>query len=193
MDIGTSKFPSLNWQSPSLSLASAGGKVVILPSSSQELSLLVFHKEFLPTARNITTSMNLLELLDRFPDEEKCRSILEKLRWPDGLHCPRCNGPKIYRLRKRVKFYCEHCTYHFSLTSGTIFHDTHLPLRKWLIAIYLILGSEKSFSGYQMKRAVGVTYKTAWHLCHRIRAAMTLQDPMRFNETAEVGERCISQ
>lgn len=172
MNIGASRFPSLNGQSPSFSSAPAWGKVVILSSSSYALSLLVFHEEFLPMARNITKSMNLVELMEQFPDEEKCRSTLEELRWPNGVRCPRCNARKVYRLNTRAKFYCETCTYHFSLTSGTIFHDTRLPLRKWLMAIYLILDSKKRVSGNQMKRAVGVTYKTAWSLCHRIRAAM---------------------
>jgi transposase-like protein len=143
-------------------------------------------------AGKITKSMNPLELMEQFPDEEKCRSTLEELRWPDGVRCPRCNAPKVYRMNTRAQFYCETCTYQFSVTSGTIFHDTHLPLRKWLIAIYLILDSEKRFSANQMKRTVGVSYKTAWYLCHRIRAAMTELDQTPLKGTVEVDERCIS-
>ena len=190
--IGTSHFPSLDGQPSTFSSASTWGKVVTLPSSSRALSLLVFRRKFLPMARKITKSMNVLELMEQFPDEEKCRSIFEELRWPDGVRCPRCNAPKVYRLNTRAKFHCETCSYQFSVTAGTIFHDTHLPLRKWLIAIYLILDSEKMVSAYHMKCAVGVTYKTAWYLCHRIRAAMTELDQTPLNGTVEVEERCIS-
>jgi transposase-like protein len=191
MKIGASHFPSLDWQSPSFSSASAWGKVVTLPSSSHALSLLVIHRKFLPMARKITKSMNLLELMEQFPDEEKCRSTLEELRWPNGVRCPRCNAHKVHRMKTRAKFYCETCTYHFSVTSGTIFHDTHLPLRKWLMAIHLILDSKKWVSGNQMKRTIGVSYETAWYLCHRIRAAMTELDQTPLNGTVEVDERCV--
>ena len=142
-------------------------------------------------ARKITGSMNLVELMTQFPDEEKCRATLEELRWPDGVRCPRCNTPRIYRMNTRTQFYCEICTYQFSVTSGTIFHDTHLPLRKWLIAIYLIVDSKKGFSANQMKRTLGVSYKTAWYLCHRIRAAMTELEPTPLNGTVECDETYI--
>ena len=94
-------------------------------------------------------------------------------------------------MNTRTQFYCEICTYQFSVTSGTIFHDTHLPLRKWLIAIYLIVDSKKGFSANQMKRTLGVSYKTAWYLCHRIRAAMTELGPTPLNGTVECDETYI--
>src|SRR5712692_4159785 len=98
--------------------------------------------------------------------------LFEKLRWHDGVRCIRCESAKISRAQKRNQFECDSCGYHFSVTAGTIFHDSHLPLRKWFIATYLICESKKGISALQLKRILGVAYKTAWYLCHRIREAV---------------------
>jgi transposase-like protein len=79
--------------------------------------------------------INLVGLIDRFHSEEKCRKYLEELRWPDGIDCPRCCGTVISRIEKRNQFDCDSCRYQFSVTAGTIFHDTHLPLWKWFLAV----------------------------------------------------------
>lgn len=116
--------------------------------------------------------MNLMRLFEQFDTDEECRAVLEDLRWPHGVKCPRCESDKVYRASPRKQFDCASCGYQFSVTSGTIFHDTHLPLPKWFVATYLICESKKGMSANQMKRTLGVSYKTAWYLCHRIRAAM---------------------
>jgi len=116
--------------------------------------------------------MNLVKLMDRFADEESCRKYLEGLRWPDGVLCPRCESPKCYYTSTRGTWECDGCGYHFSVTSGTMLHDTHLPLRKWIIAAYLMIEAKKGTSAMQLKRELGTGYETAWYLCHRIRAAM---------------------
>src|SRR6266403_2780626 len=118
------------------------------------------------------SDMDLMKLIAKFDTDEKCRMALEKLRWPDGVRCIRCQSEKISRNYKRNQFECTPCGYHFSVTAGTIFHDSHLPLRKWFIAIYLISESKKGISALQLKRVLGVAYKTAWYLCHRIREAV---------------------
>jgi len=118
------------------------------------------------------SDMDLMKLIVKFDTDEKCRIALEKLRWPDGVRCVRCGSEKISRNYKRNQFECTPCGYHFSVTAGTIFHDSHLPLRKWFIAIYLICESKKGISALQLKRVLGVAYKTAWYLCHRIREAV---------------------
>lgn len=139
----------------------------------------------------IESNMDMMELMERFGTEEKCRAILEELRWPDGTRCPRCNSVKTSRIHARDQFDCDTCRHQFSVTSGTIWHDTHLPLRKWFIAIYLTVESKKGMSANQMKRVLGVSYKTAWYLCHRIRAAMTELDPTPLKGTVEVDETFI--
>lgn len=116
--------------------------------------------------------MNLIRLIEDFGSEDRCRAYLEALRWPDGLACPRCGDTTISRIKKRGQFDCDGCRYQFSVTAGTIFHDTKLPLWKWFAATYLMVEAKKGMSANQMKRTLGVSYKTAWYLCHRIRAAM---------------------
>ena len=117
--------------------------------------------------------VNLTKLIERSYSEERCRAYLEGLRWPDGVRCPRCGSDKISRIRRRDQLDCDSCRYRFSVTAGTIFHGSHLPLWKWFIAVYLIVETKKGISINQLKRTIGVSYKTAWHLRHRIYAVLT--------------------
>ncbi len=135
-----------------------------------------------------TKRMNVMKLMEHFHSDERCRAYLEALRWPDGVKCLRCESEKISRSYKRNQFVCDSCNYNFSVTAGTIFHDTHLPMPKWFMAIYLMTEAKKGISANQMKRTLGVAYKTAWYLCHRIRAAMTEVDAPKLFGTVEVDE-----
>ena len=132
--------------------------------------------------------VTLVDLIAQFGSEDKCRTYLEDLRWPAGVHCPRCGSPKISRIKARGQFDCDACTYQFSVTAGTIFHDSHLPLWKWFLAVYVMGESKKGISANQMKRMLGVSYKTAWYLCHRIRAAMLDPDPEPLTGIVEADE-----
>lgn len=116
--------------------------------------------------------MDLVKLIEQFGDDAKCRHRLAQLRWPTGVCCPRCESKSISTLTERDQYDCNACRYRFSVTSGTIFHDSHLSLNRWFLAIYLITESKKGISALQMKRTLGIAYQTAWYLCHRIRAAM---------------------
>lgn len=115
---------------------------------------------------------NLFSLMEQFGTEDECRKVLEELRWPNGVACPRCGGLKHQHDTKRNTYDCRECGYQFSVLAGSVFHDTKLPLRKWFVATYLMCESKKGISANQLKRTLGVSYKTAWFLCHRIRAAM---------------------
>jgi len=119
-----------------------------------------------------TPAMDLPQLVDKFGSEDKCHAYLEELRWPDGVKCPRCGSKKISRLAKRRQFDCDGCRYQFSVRVGTVFQDSKLPLWKWFLAVYVMGESRKGVSANQLKRMLGVSYKTAWFLCHRIRSAM---------------------
>jgi transposase-like protein len=132
--------------------------------------------------------INLVELIDRFHSEDSCRARLEELRWPEGVECPRCDSKSIARMEDRHQYQCRSCRYQFSVTAGTIFHDTHLPLWKWFLAVYLIVESKKGISANQLKRMIGVTYKTAWHLAHRIRDALNEVDAQLLRGIVEVDE-----
>lgn len=132
--------------------------------------------------------MNLVELIEQFGSEDKCRRYLEALRWPSGVRCIRCQSPKISRIKTRDQFDCDACGYQFSVRAGTIFHDSHLPLWKWFLAVYVMGESKKGISANQLKRMLGVSYKTAWYLCHRIRAAMVELDPEPLTGIVEADE-----
>ena len=126
--------------------------------------------------------MRMIDVTKRFATEDQCLDYLEQMRWPNGLCCVHCgvtNVSKIIReatgKNKRTRIYqCleKECGKQFSATSGTIFSDTHLPLTKWFLAIALICEAKKGMSAKQLERHLGVNYRTAWHLAHRIREAM---------------------
>src|SRR5207245_6035406 len=124
-------------------------------------------------AQKVQQQMDLIKLIEEFNSEDNCREYLEHLRWPSGLICPRCGSVSISRIDTRNQFDCNDCRFQFSVMSGTIFHDSHLPLWKWFVTTYLMIESKKGMSANQIKRTIHVSYKTAWYLCHRIRAAMT--------------------
>jgi transposase-like protein len=127
--------------------------------------------------------MNLFSLAKTFPTEEHALAYWMKTRWPDGVRCLACDCAKCYLIETKGKsgkvarlFECSDCGLHFSATTNTLFHDSHLPLQKWFMAIALMVEAKKGISANQMKRHIGVTYKTAWYVCHRIRQAMQ-EDP----------------
>ncbi|MGA3371908.1 MAG: IS1595 family transposase [Terracidiphilus sp.] len=131
--------------------------------------------------------MNLFSVAKQFPTEDAAVEYWIATRWPDGVRCVECGHDTVYRIktvgktgRPSLIFECGKCALHFSPTAGTLFHDSHLPLQKWFMAIALMCEGKKGISANQMKRHLGVTYKTAWFLCHRIRSAMAEEsfDPL---------------
>ncbi len=121
--------------------------------------------------------MNLISLFDRFQCDDNCRSYLAQLRWPKGVACIRCGNMDVTKIKGRDLWNCKDCDYLFSVTSGTIMHDSHLPLRKWFAAVFLMVESRKGMSANQLSRTLGVAYKTAWYLSHRVRRALG-NDPL---------------
>ncbi|HKO42075.1 MAG TPA: IS1595 family transposase [Pyrinomonadaceae bacterium] len=126
----------------------------------------------MPRSVNYNSAYNLIDLFEKFGDEDRCRLYLEKLRWPKGVQCVRCQSLKISRIKKRNQYHCDACNHTFSVKAGTIFHDSHLSLVKWFMAIFIISEAKKGVSALQLKRTLHVTYKTAWYMCHRIREAV---------------------
>ena len=135
-------------------------------------------------------TMTLPDVVELFGTDEKCRELLERLRWPADPECPRCHTQALARLDARL-LYCKECDYQFTVTAGTIFHDSHLPLQKWFMATLLLCEARKGMSANQIKRTLGVSYKTAWYLCHRIRAAMKEIDRPMMDGTVEVDETYV--
>lgn len=136
-------------------------------------------------------AMNLVKLIERYGSEDKCHAYLESLRWPEGVQCVRCASPKISRIRERKQYECDSCRYQFSVRVGTVFEGSHLPLWKWFLATYMMIESRKGMSANQLKRSLGVSYKTAWYLCHRIRWAMGEGTEPKLTGTVEVDETYV--
>jgi transposase-like protein len=139
----------------------------------------------------VKQEMDLIKLIEKYSDEDACRNMLAKLRWHDGITCPRCGTTSISHLKTHDIYECNSCSYQFSVTTGTIFKDTHLPLQKWFIATYLMIESKKGISANQMSRTLDVSYKTAWYLCHRIRNAMMTELGKQLNGIVEVDETWV--
>jgi transposase-like protein len=113
----------------------------------------------------------------RFTCKTAAREHLEALRWPDGPFCPHCGSLTVTRLEGKKHraglIQCNDCREQFTVTVGTVFERSKVPLHKWLLATHLLCASKKGMSAHQIGRMLGVTYKTAWFMCHRIREAMT--------------------
>lgn len=145
--------------------------------------------------------MKLIDVTRQFKTDDDCLDYLERLRWPAGVCCIECGSLKVSRItreskskNKRTRLYqCleKECGHQFSPTAGTIFHDSHLPLVKWFMAITLICEAKKGLSACQMQRHLGVNYRTAWYLCHRIRKAMNEDNLVLDANVVEVDETYV--
>lgn len=139
-----------------------------------------------------TPNINLAQLTEQFGTDEKCRKAMEQLRWPNGPECPRCKS-KATPIANRPQYDCDECHFQFSVTAGTIFHDSHLSLWKWFMTVALLCKAKKGMSACQIQSTVGMSYKTAWYLCHRIRAAMLETEPReKLGGTVEIDETYVA-
>ena len=117
------------------------------------------------------TPATLLELCDRFPSEEACWTYLREVRWQKGFRCPRCHAKGTSVVSSRRLWQCRRCRHQVSITAGTIFHGTRIPLRKWFVAIFFLARHKQGISALQLQRDAGIgSYKTAWLLLHKLRA-----------------------
>jgi IS1 family transposase/transposase-like protein len=141
--------------------------------------------------------MTVTQFETAFPNEEACDAFLIARRWPDGVHCPRCGSTKAYPLASmKLKWECPDCrvggAYRFSHLVGTIFENTNVDLRQWFRVIHLMTTSKKGISARQVHRYMGFgSYKTAWYMCHRIRAAFQDREFQKLMGIVEVDETYI--
>ena len=124
--------------------------------------------------------------------EDGCRVYLEELRWPEGVECPRCESNSVWWLETRQKHTCRRCRYQFRVTARTVFHDSHLSLAKWFAAVALMLSSGEGLPASALQEVLGGSYKSAWFLEHRIRAAIAApaaepELPVAYVAAASVG------
>lgn len=146
--------------------------------------------------------MNLIDVTRELATEEQCFAFLEQMRWPDGVRCPVCGNNQISRITRKSQtknvrkslYQCLEptCKQQFSVTSGTIFHDSRIPLSKWFMAISLVMDAKKGISAKQLQQHLGLgSYQTAWHMTHRIREAMQDNSGFKLKGIVEVDETYI--
>ena len=134
--------------------------------------------------------MNIIQIFQQFPTQESCINHLEQKRWAGVTVCPYCESTNTYKAKDRLRHHCNGCRKSFSVTIGTIFHDTRLPLQKWFLAISLMLNAKKGISSRQLARDLELPVKTAWSLSHRIRNAIQ-EDQSLLSGIVEMDETYI--
>ena len=117
------------------------------------------------------STISLFELSAMFPNAEAARLYIEARRWPKGVVCPACQEAKRITARKSGFYRCNACKADFTIRTGTIFERSHIPLHKWICAMYLLMTARKGVSSLQLGKEIGITQKSAWYMLHRIREA----------------------
>lgn len=117
--------------------------------------------------------MNIVTIYEQFPTNDDCIAHIENVRWGDKPKCPYCNSDNSTPMPKQKRHHCNNCNTSYSVTVGTIFHHTHLPLQKWFVAISLVLNAKKGLSARQLGRDLNVNKDTAWRMAMKIRQAMS--------------------
>ena len=136
--------------------------------------------------------ISMSTLLEMFPDEKTATEWIEKIRWSNGRICPKCGSTNTYEKANSnpQPYRCRGCKKFFSVKVGTALENTPLPLRKWVIAVYLHITSHKGVTSMKLHRDLNITQKTAWFMEHRIREAFLEIEGM-IDGTVEVGETCV--
>lgn len=144
--------------------------------------------------------LNLLTLAKKYSNENKARKLFEQMRWPGGKPiCPHCKHDEAYTIKSkpgtknkaRAGLYCcSACRKTFTATVGTVMEDSHLPISKWLMAMFLISSSKKGMSAHQIHRMLKISYKAAWFMCHRVRFAFG-DDGKKLSGTVEADETFV--
>lgn len=117
------------------------------------------------------STISTFQLFQMFPDAETARTYIEQRRWPEGVICPSCEEAKRITPRKNGFYRCNACKADFTVRTGTIFERSHIPLHKWIYAMYLLMTARKGISSLQLGKEIGVTQKSAWFMLQRIREA----------------------
>lgn len=136
------------------------------------------------------STISTFQLFEMFPDAEVAREYFEQRRWPKGVVCPHCKEAKNITNRKGAYYRCNSCKQDFTVRTGTIFERSHVPLHKWLYAMYLLMTARKGISSVQLSKEIGVTQKTAWFMLQRIREACG-NDPTVLSGIVEIDETYI--
>jgi len=157
------------------------------------------NREYEKTEPKIVKQVTFEDFDKLFPDEQSCWVYLLLHRWPSGPHCPRCDNDHVYESTARPwHWQCKKCgkdnrsPYRFSLKTGTIFEETKMPLRTWFKVLHLMLTSKKGMSALQIHRMLGTgSYRSAWYMCHRLRAGLRDENFRKLMGVVEVDETYI--
>lgn len=136
------------------------------------------------------STISTFKLFELFPDEPSARKYLEGRLWKDGVTCPECKAKERITTRKDGFYRCNACKLDFTVRTKTIFERSHVPLHKWLYAMYLLVTARKGISSLQLGKEIGITQKSAWFVLHRLREACGTQIEM-LKGTVEVDKPLI--
>src|SRR6202795_4544744 len=117
------------------------------------------------------STISTFKLFEMYPDEASARVYLESRLWPNGVTCPECKSIERITVRKDGYYRCNKCQLDFTIRTGTIFERSHIPLHKWLYAMYLLVTARKGISSMQLAKEIGITQKSAWFMLQRLREA----------------------
>lgn len=141
--------------------------------------------------------MDLIEVMERFPDQHACIEHLENIRWKGNPECPHCKSMSVYKRNHETKtgrigrWNCKDCKATFKVTCNTVFHGTKIELQKWFLAISLMLNAKKSLSSHQLSRDLKLPQSTAWSMMHRIRGEMSKKNDVLLEGIIEADETYI--
>jgi transposase-like protein len=134
----------------------------------------------------------ILEFEDRFPDEDACWKALREVRWPEGFVCPRCGHRASSFVSTRRLEQCRRCRYQCSVTAGTVFHRTKIPLRTWFWAIFFVARHKQGISALQLQKDLGLgSYETAWTMLHKLRSGLTPRPEFRLQGLVEADDTYV--
>jgi len=137
------------------------------------------------------STISTFQLFERFPDKESARQYFESRLWPNGVVCPVCKGQERITVRKGGYYRCNACSEDFTVRTGTVMERSHIPLHKWLYAMYLLVTARKGISSMQLAKEIGVTQKTAWFLLHRLREACGGKNLRKLRGIIEIDETYV--
>ena len=142
-------------------------------------------------AHNDHVTISAYQFFQSFPNEWTAIEHIEHLRWPDGVVCPMCDSDRTSRLKTRQYHQCKDCRQKFTVRTGTVFERSHIPLDKWLYAIYILQTARKGVSSLQLSKELGITQKSTWFMLHRLREACGNMEILSIEGAAEIDETYI--
>jgi transposase-like protein len=137
------------------------------------------------------STISTFQLFEMFPDQEAARTYLEGRLWPNGPRCPVCGMGERITARADGYYRCNQCKEDFTVRTGTIFERSHVPLHKWVYAMYLLVTARKGISSMQLSKEIGITQKSAWFVLHRLREACGGKDLSKLRGIIEIDETYV--